>query len=235
MSSTSTAKRSVPIRVLVINNTVMDSQLMADALSRYPGFQVRACLTISEEIISRSIDDVQVALISAEPHDPNNTSYTIVRKLRLAHPTIRSIVLLNPDQRALVIEAFRSGAKGVFCRNDSFKSLCKCIRQVHEGQVWANSHELRYVLEALSETSLPCLRDTQGKNLLSKRESDIVNALAQGLSNREIAAQMKLSEHTVKNYLFRIFNKLGISSRVELILYAFSQRESSFRNSELPQ
>lgn len=235
MSSISIAKRSVSIRVLVIDSTPMDCQLMADALSRYPGFQVRACLTMSEEVINSSTDDVHVAVISADPHDPNNKSYAMVRKLRLAHPTIRSIILLNSPERAAVVEAFRSGARGIFCRNDSFKSLCKCIRQVHDGQVWANSNELRYVVEALSETSVPCLLDAQGKNLLSKRESDIVNALAQGLSNREIAAQMRLSEHTVKNYLFRIFNKLGISNRVELILYAFSQRESSFRSSELSQ
>src|SRR4029077_10006165 len=204
MSSTPPAERSGSIRILVINSAAMDSQLMADALSRHPGFQVTASLTTSEQLITSSIDDIQVALISAEAHDPNNRSCALVRKLRLTHPSIRSVIMMNPHDRSAVIEAFRSGAKGVFCRSDSFKSLCKCIRQVHNGQIWANSTDLRYVLEALSETSVPSLLDPEGKNLLSKREADIVNALTQGLSNREIAAQMKLSEHTVKNHLLRI-------------------------------
>ena len=62
--------------------------------------------------------------------------------------------------------------------------------------------------------------DAQGSNLLSKREEDVVHLVAEGLGNREIAQQLNLSKHTVKNYLFRIFDKLGVSNRVELVLYA---------------
>ncbi|PYX95197.1 MAG: hypothetical protein DMG71_10150 [Acidobacteria bacterium] len=235
MSPIQAAKQDASIRILVIDNTPMDCQLMTDALGRCSGFDVKACPAMSEEVISVSANNAQVAVICNDAHDTNKKSYAVVRRLRLAHPAIRSIMLLDSTEGAAVVEAFRSGAKGVFCRNDSFESLCKCIRQVNSGQVWANSTELHYVLQALSDSSVPSLLDTKGKHLLTKRESDIVNALAQGLSNREIATQMRLSEHTVKNYLFRIFNKLGISSRVELILYAFSQRESSSRSLELSQ
>jgi DNA-binding CsgD family transcriptional regulator len=59
--------------------------------------------------------------------------------------------------------------------------------------------------------------------LLSARETDVVRCVAEGLTNREIAQRLKLTEHTVKNYLFRIFDKLGVSSRVEVVLYAFRQ------------
>jgi DNA-binding CsgD family transcriptional regulator len=61
-----------------------------------------------------------------------------------------------------------------------------------------------------------------GKPLLSARELDVVRCVAEGLSNREIAQRLTLREHTVKNYLFRIFDKLGVSSRVEVVLYALS-------------
>jgi len=60
--------------------------------------------------------------------------------------------------------------------------------------------------------------------LLSKREQDVVRWLAEGHTNSEIALKMKISDNTVKNYLFRIFNKLGVSSRVEVVLYAANQR-----------
>jgi len=64
--------------------------------------------------------------------------------------------------------------------------------------------------------------NTQGAALLSRREIEVVRCVAEGLSNREIAQRLGLTEHTVKNYLFRIFDKLGVSKRVEVVLYAYS-------------
>ena len=71
---------------------------------------------------------------------------------------------------------------------------------------------------------MPCLRvlSANGENLLTSREEQVVALVADGLSNRNVAAELGLSEHTVKKYLFRIFEKLGISSRVELVLYALN-------------
>ena len=65
----------------------------------------------------------------------------------------------------------------------------------------------------------------RGASLLSSREEQVLQLLANGLSNRELASVMKLSEHTVKNHLFRIFDKLGVSNRLEAVLYAMNQRE----------
>jgi DNA-binding NarL/FixJ family response regulator len=69
------------------------------------------------------------------------------------------------------------------------------------------------------------LQDARGIYLLSKREEDVVRLVAQGLMNREISVQLGLSEHTVRNYLFRVFDKLGISTRVELVLYYLQERQ----------
>jgi DNA-binding NarL/FixJ family response regulator len=66
-----------------------------------------------------------------------------------------------------------------------------------------------------------------GKVLLTKRQEQLVGLVAEGMSNREIAHNLRLSQHTVKNYLFRIFDKLGVSSRAELIIYAFNQQRPS--------
>jgi DNA-binding NarL/FixJ family response regulator len=98
--------------------------------------------------------------------------------------------------------------------------LAKCIQCVASGQVWASSSELHYVLEALSESGVPAGLNFDG-GLLSARETDVVRCVTEGLTNREIAQRLSLTEHTVKNYLFRIFDKLGVSSRVEVVLYAF--------------
>jgi DNA-binding NarL/FixJ family response regulator len=90
---------------------------------------------------------------------------------------------------------------------------------VNAGQVWASSTELQYLLEALTQPAVTAFNG-KGNSVLSAREIDVVRCVSEGLTNREIAQRLKLTEHTVKNYLFRIFDKLGVSSRVEVVLYA---------------
>jgi DNA-binding CsgD family transcriptional regulator len=83
---------------------------------------------------------------------------------------------------------------------------------------------LCYLIEAFRESAPVRLMDARLEAILSKREQDVVRCVAEGWSNREIAKRLKLTEHTVKNYLFRIFDKLGVSSRVGVVLYVFRLR-----------
>jgi DNA-binding NarL/FixJ family response regulator len=136
-------------------------------------------------------------------------------------------MLLDSGERNLVVEAFRSGARGVFCRNDAVEMLARCVHKVHEGQLWVNGPQLEFLLETLATAPATRLVDSQGATLLSNREQEVVRWLAEGHTNSEIARELKLSENTVKNYLSRIFNKLGMSSRVEVVTYAASQRASA--------
>ena len=120
-----------------------------------------------------------------------------------------------------MVSAFRSGVRGIFCISDSnLRLLCKGLLRVADGQIWANTEQLNYIVELISE--VPSLRvlNSIGDNLLTPREEQVVALVAEGLGNRHIARGLNLSENTVKKYLFRIFEKLGISSRVELVLYA---------------
>ena len=111
------------------------------------------------------------------------------------------------------------GAKGVFCPSESpFKALCWCVERVNAGQIWAKSSELAHVLETFCILAPMRTANAGGMKLLTKREEDVVRLLSDGLQNREIAHELNLSEHTITNYLFHIFDKLGVSSRVELIL-----------------
>ncbi len=131
------------------------------------------------------------------------------------------ILLSESFDREVVIYAFRSGARGLFCFTESsFRSLCRCIQVVHRGEVWANAEQIDYLVELVSQ--VPSLRvvNACGTSLLTPREVQVVALVAEGLSNREVALELGLSEHTIKKYLFRIFDKLGISTRVELVLYA---------------
>jgi two-component system nitrate/nitrite response regulator NarL len=211
------------IRVLAADNTSMNTQLLVDALSREGQFHVAGSASKPADILARAKkESPHVALISARQGDNAGAGFALCREIRSASPATRAILLLDSSERAAVIEAFRSGARGVFSRTESLRLLAKCILCVHEGQVWAGNGELHYLLEAVTEPTPIRLHSANGDALLSPRELDVVNCLSEGLSNREIAQRLTLTEHTVKNYLFRIFDKLGVSSRIEVVLYALS-------------
>ena len=169
---------------------------------------------------------------NAAPSERAPEGYRVLRELRLLHARTRAIMLLESRSRETVVDAFRFGAHGVIFRDEPLETLAKSIHAVHQGQVWANSEHLGYLLDALTHALPLRVQDARGVNLLSKREEDVVRLVAEGLTNREISHRLRLSDHTVRNYLFKIFDKLGVSSRVELVLYCLQQRNSN--SVELP-
>jgi two-component system nitrate/nitrite response regulator NarL len=211
------------IRVLAADNTSMNTQLLVDALAREGQFKVTGSASKPSEVLAGAKKELpHVALISARQGENGAAGFVLCREIRSTLPATRVILMLDSSERAPVIEAFRSGARGVFARTESLSMLAKCILCVHQGQVWAGSAELHYLLEAVAEPAPIRLHGAMGNALLSARELDVVSCLAEGLTNRGIAERLTLTEHTVKNYLFRIFDKLGVSSRVEVVLYALS-------------
>src|SRR5579864_4773557 len=119
-------------------------------------------------------------------------------------------------------ETFRfRGFRGI-CRSTAIPLLCKCIAAVHQGQIWANSEELGFVLAALP-ADVPSQLDAKRLMPLSSREKQVVHCLVEGLTNREIAQMLAISQHTVKNYVYKIFEKLGVSNRVELVFQVLSK------------
>jgi DNA-binding NarL/FixJ family response regulator len=226
MSAHAVAQSERAISVLVADENRMACQLLTSSLQRNSNFRVVGCATSMGEVLQALRQEpAQVAVISANLQDGPLSGFQLLRELRISHSRTRAVLLLDSPDRELVIDAFRGGARGIFSRSQSFKMLCKCIVCVQQGQIWANSNELQFVLDALGQVAPLHIVNARGKSLLSKREEQVVSCVAQGLTNREIARQLNLSEHTVKNYLFRIFDKLGISGRVELVLYALSHRE----------
>jgi two-component system, NarL family, nitrate/nitrite response regulator NarL len=218
-------EESQKIRVLAAESTRMGSQLLADALAQEREFDIAGIEAkghaLAEAIAQRK---PHVLLLSSTLEGSATLGFEIARQVRSLCADTKVILLMDTATPGAVVDAFRSGAQGVFSRSESSKALAKCVRSVHQGQIWANSAQLRYLLQALREAPTMRMVDSRGDVILSKREHDVVQCVAEGLSNREIAKRLKLTEHTVKNYLFRIFDKLGVSSRVEVVLYAFNVR-----------
>jgi two-component system, NarL family, nitrate/nitrite response regulator NarL len=214
------------IRVFAADSTSMNTQLLVEALGRDGQFSMATPIG-ADVLPAIKRERSNIALISARQGNDVRGGFGLSREIRSALPTTRVIMLLDSSERAQVIDAFRSGARGVFCRTEPLKLLAKSIRCVHEGQIWASSSELQFLLEAMAEPTPMAFVNANGDALLSARELDVVRCVAEGLSNREIAQRLSLREHTVKNYLFRIFDKLGVSSRVEVVLYALGNQAAA--------
>ena len=217
-------EESQTVRVLVADSGPIQSQLLVRALKGRHEFRVFAvaleAVALHEFMQSNQVDVVLIA-------GNQLPDLSLLRWLRVSHPKVAPVLLVESDDRGLVVNAMRAGAKAIFLFNHApFRLLCKCITSVSRGQIWINSQQTHYLLDALSE--LPTLRvvNANGRLLLTPREEQVVALVADGLSNREVAGELGLSEHTIKKYLLRIFDKLGISTRVELVLYAVSHGEN---------
>jgi DNA-binding NarL/FixJ family response regulator len=167
-----------------------------------------------------------VVLTNARLRDGPRAGYRIIQELRKTSPKTHIVVTLDSVDRQQVIDAFRNGAHGVVSGDDSFAVLCKCIEAVVRGEIWASRRELYYVLDALSAVPPSRIATVGGSNALTRREEDVVRLVAEARTNREISEQLMLSPNTVRNYLFRIFDKTGVSNRIELVLRALHREEA---------
>jgi DNA-binding NarL/FixJ family response regulator len=219
--------RSSVVNVLVVEANAMNCQLVEAAFRPRRSRVTVVARAVASGHALALLKEVQpdIAVVSAELQDGPLEGYRFLREMRLLQSRTRAIMLLGSREPGSVIDAFRFGAHGVIFRDEPIETLGKCIHAVHAGQVWASSVYLSFLVEALSRATPLCLKDAHGITLLSKREEEVVRLVAEGMSNKEVSAQLGLSEHTIKNYLFRVFDKLGVSTRVELVLYCLQQRQ----------
>jgi DNA-binding NarL/FixJ family response regulator len=216
------------LSVLVITGDIMTSELLRNAFTHgRNGFQVETLTGSSEQIIEQlEAHTADVALISEELQDGPEAGIKVLQKALVFQGT-PAILLLGSAKPERVVNAFRSGARGVFHRSHSMKALSKCIQAVHQGQVWIGNPDIEHLLNALTHVRPIQIKKSDGMPLLTPREEEVVRLVADGLKNWEIGQRLKVKEHSVRNYIYRIFEKLGVSNRVELILYAFSHRDGN--------
>ena len=132
------------------------------------------------------------------------------------------VVLQEPDQE-LTLELFRRGAHGIVCREVEPETLVDCLRKVAAGEPWLEPRAIAWVLDAFRTQGL---RPTgsRPKVQLTPKESLIVSCVTQGMKNKEIALRVGTTEQVVKNYLRKVYDKLGVADRLELALYCLNHR-----------
>lgn len=212
------------IRVLVADSSPIYTRLLADALKLDPLLEVTPFESESSALVAEVMaQNTDVLVISSTLDEVPSRGFDVLHELRGLHISTRSVLIPESSKDESVLRAFRAGARGVFSKSEPVELLSKCVHCVHQGQIWANSQALRVAVEALASSPTVRAVNANGMKLLSEREVQVVRCIAEGLTNREIAERLKLSQHTIKNYLFRIFDKVGVSSRVELLFMTLSQ------------
>ena len=150
---------------------------------------------------------------------PGLDGLSVLQRLQAQKHKTKIIVLTASDDEGEYVQAMKYGTCGIVLKQTATDLLIKSIRKVYEGEIWLDGKATAAVMRQFAAPTDPGPRE-RDKPRLSNREREIVALVAQGFKNKEIAERMFISEQTVKNHLHNIFDKLGVSDRLELALYA---------------
>jgi DNA-binding NarL/FixJ family response regulator len=153
---------------------------------------------------------------------PDMSGVDVLRSLVASRTRARTVFVTAVMDTPQVIEALRLGARGLVLKTSASSLIPKCVRAVMAGEYWFGHDRLQDVFEALQRIDAPSSATPVEK--LTRRELEIIAAVLNGAGNRDIAHQFGLSEQTVKNHLSHIFDKVGVSNRLELALFAIHHR-----------
>jgi DNA-binding NarL/FixJ family response regulator len=216
-----TATSATPIRVIMADPNAIFRVGVRKVLGLEDDIRVVAqadTLGQTLDALSKFAADVLLYGAGISPNAPEAISEVNKRS-----PGIKVIVLageLPPEQ---TVEYLRRGVRGIVDPGITPELLVRCIRKVAEGETWLDNRGVNWVIEAYrTQSSQP--NGARPKNQLSDKEMMIVSGVAQGLRNKEIAAQIGTTEQVVKNYLRKVYDKLGVADRLELALYCIHNR-----------
>ena len=224
-NGTADTKISDSIRVLILDDQSLFRDGVANLLNTQPGIEIVGCAdnaAAAVDALRKARPDV--VLLGWSVSSAN--SHKVFATIHDAKLATRVIMLIDEELKEDFLEAVRHGCCGIVPRQTSTEMLVKSIRKVHAGEFWLDRTSTAEVIRRLAKKG-PGSANTGARlglreqgGALSAREREIVILVAQGFKNKEMAERMFISEQTVKNHLHNIFDKLGVSDRLELALYA---------------
>jgi two-component system, NarL family, nitrate/nitrite response regulator NarL len=214
------------IRVLVADGHPIVLEGLRSALGHQPGvIQVIGEASDGMEAIEKTVElDPDVVLMELKL--PRVDGLTVLRSIQARASRSKVILFSSSENKEEFVEAMKIGCRGIISKSATISLIEKSIQKVHAGEIWLDSHTTAAVIRQFSSPSdFPAVHASNGKSTreraqLSQREREIIILIAQGYKNKEIAEKMFITEQTVKNHLHNVFDKLGVSDRLELALYA---------------
>ncbi len=221
-------KPAGPIRIVIADDHPIFRDGLQKLLSVEKDFEVVAVVGDGDEVL-RTVEEHHPDVLLLDLQLPGTHGLSILQKLQLAqNTTTKVIVLTASDDRNEFVQAMKLGTCGIVLKQSPTELLMKSIRRVYAGEIWLDSSTTAAVVRQLAtgDERAPGPRNgrVRERSPLSQREREIVALVAQGFKNKEMAQKMFISEQTVKNHLHNIFDKLGVSDRLELALYAIHKK-----------
>ncbi len=217
----SPAKAGELIRIVIADDHPIFRDGLRKLLMLEEDFRVVAEARDGKEVLE-VLDEHQPDILLLDLKMPGLDGLTALQKLQNSRTKTKVIVLTASEDKNQFVQAMKFGTCGIVLKQTATELLIKSIRKVHAGEIWLDSHTTAAVMRQFSSPmdSAPLGNRDRDRSPLSQREREIVVLVAQGFKNKEMAEKMFISEQTVKNHLHNIFDKLGVSDRLELALYA---------------
>jgi two-component system nitrate/nitrite response regulator NarL len=213
--------RKGTIRVLIAHDHPIVRDGLAKLLSLEEDVIVVGEASDGCEVLDK-VQELDPDVLLLDLRMPNLDGLSALQALQQTNKRTRVIILTASEDKNEFVQAMKLGCSGIVLKQTAPELIVKSIRKVHGGEIWLDSHTTAAVMRQFAAPGE--IGGGSGKSRerspLSQREREIVQLVAQGYKNKEMAEKMFISEQTVKNHLHNIFDKLGVSDRLELALYA---------------
>jgi len=212
---------SAGIRVVVADDHPIVREGIRKLLELEDDLKVVGEANDGRELLEK-IGDLEPDVVLLDLRMPGMDGISVLQTLQHVKGKSKIIVLTASEDKNEWVQAMKLGCAGIVVKQTASEMIVRSIRKVHEGEIWLDSNTTAAVMRQFAAPGEggTAGRGGRGRSPLSNREREIVALVAQGYRNREMAEKMFISEQTVKNHLHNIFDKLGVSDRLELALYA---------------
>lgn len=216
-----------PIRIVIADDHPIFRDGLKQLLATEKDFEVVGEAGHGDDVLP-AVEKYHPDILLLDLKMPGTHGLAVLQKMQVAQSTTKVIVLTASEDKNEFVQAMKLGTSGIVLKQSATDLLFKSIRKVSEGEIWLDSHTTAAVIRQFASGEEFPAAATNGRSRerlpLSQREREIVTLVAQGFKNKEMAEKMFISEQTVKNHLHNIFDKLGVSDRLELALYAIHRK-----------